>query len=72
MGIGDCDLAKSPIPIYYTNIYNLFSFNIKYMNYNKKYLIKKMFNMSGGYESEQGPKCDIPLTPEHAGPSLYG
>ena len=29
-----------------------------------------MFNISGGYASEQGPKCDIPLTPEHGGPIL--
>ena len=24
----------------------------------------------GGYASEQGPRCDIPLTPEHGGPIL--
>ena len=32
-----------------------------------------MFNINvggGGYASEQGPKCDIPLTPEHGGPIL--
>ena len=32
-----------------------------------------MFKMTGGisgYASEQGPKCDIPLTPEHGGPIL--
>jgi len=29
-----------------------------------------MFNIGGGYASEQGPKCDIPLTPEHGGPIL--
>ena len=29
-----------------------------------------MFNIGGGFASEQGPKCDIPLTPEHGGPIL--
>ena len=32
-----------------------------------------MFNInigSGGYLNEQGPKCDLPLTPEHGGPIL--
>ena len=32
-----------------------------------------MFNVGGGvsgYGNQQGPKCDIPLTPEHGGPIL--
>ena len=30
-----------------------------------------MFNVGGGgYANQQGPRCDIPLTPEHGGPIL--
>ena len=32
-----------------------------------------MFNINtgiGGFANEQGPKCDLPLTPEHGGPIL--
>ena len=30
----------------------------------------KNFGGINGFASEQGPKCDIPLTPEHGGPIL--
>ena len=29
-----------------------------------------MFSIGGGFANQQGPKCDIPLNPEHGGPIL--